>query len=143
MVFTGFLPAEDLPGLLNSVDILIMPRDAELLSNSTLEPMACGLPVVCADALALPELVKYGTNGYLFKSGDVANLRGKMDRIDSQPERWSALGQVSRKIAKAHSLDLIPDEFKQLYHIVVGQTTGIAAELLSESTAQANSLRKY
>jgi glycosyltransferase involved in cell wall biosynthesis len=72
--FTGFIPAEDVPGLLNSVDVFVMPSEAELLSISTLEAMACGRPVLLANALALPELVRYGENGYLFKPGDVKDL---------------------------------------------------------------------
>jgi 1,2-diacylglycerol 3-alpha-glucosyltransferase len=121
VIFTGFIPADSLPCLMNSVDIFVMPSEAELLSISTLEAMACGLPVLLADALALPELVKVGKNGYLFKPGDVADLVHMINLIADQPERWAEMGQVSREIAQLHSLDHTMDEFESLYKQLLNQ----------------------
>lgn len=128
IVFTGFIPDEDLPGLLNSVDIFVMPSEAELLSISTLEAMACGLPVLVADALALPELVRQGENGYCFKAGDVDDLAGYMILMADHPERWPAMGLVSRKIAMEHSLDHVINEFEQLYQRLVERTSVIPSK---------------
>ena len=63
--FTGFVPNEDLPCLINSLDAFVMPSEAELLSIASLEAMACGRPMLAANAVALPELVTDGMNGYL------------------------------------------------------------------------------
>jgi 1,2-diacylglycerol 3-alpha-glucosyltransferase len=113
--FTGYIPPEDIPGLLNSVDIFIMPSEAELLSISTLEAMACAKPVLLANALALPELVEDGVNGYLFKPGDVPDLVRLMNQTADQPERWQAMGIASREMAKPHSLEGVIDKFESLY----------------------------
>ncbi len=48
MIFTGFVPGEDLVQLYNSVDFYAMPGDTELQSISTLEALACGRPVLAA-----------------------------------------------------------------------------------------------
>jgi len=127
--FTGFIPREDLPGLLNSIDIFAMPSEAELLSISTLEAMACARPVLLADALALPELVRVGENGYLFKPGDVSDLVHYMGILADQCERWGAMGMVSRQVALAHSLDEAVDKFEQLYTQLIGQGVVSAAKL--------------
>ena len=50
VVFTGYVPAEDLRGLLNSADVFVMPSEAELQSIATLEAMACARPVLAANA---------------------------------------------------------------------------------------------
>jgi glycosyltransferase involved in cell wall biosynthesis len=113
--FTGFIPAEDIPGLMNSVDVFVMPSETELLSISTLEAMACGLPLILADALALPELVKSGENGYLFKPGDVADLVRNINMMVDHSEQWKAMGLASREIALPHSLDLTLQKFESLY----------------------------
>jgi glycosyltransferase involved in cell wall biosynthesis len=113
--FTGFIPTEDVPGLMNSVDVFVMPSEAELLSISTLEAMACGRPVLLANALALPELVRDGVNGYLFKPGDVSDLMRHMELLADHPERWAEMGLASRELALAHSLEVVIHKFEALY----------------------------
>lgn len=125
--FTGFIPSEDVPVLMNSVDVFVMPSEAELLSISTLEAMACGRPVLLANALALPELVKDNENGYLFKPGDVSDLARHMNMLTDQPDRWGAMGMVSRGIALSHSLPETLKKFDMLYSQLVLQ--GFVTEL--------------
>jgi 1,2-diacylglycerol 3-alpha-glucosyltransferase len=134
IVFTGFIPDADLPGLLNSVDVFVMPSDAELLSISTLEAMASGLPVLVANALALPELVRQGENGYCFTSCDVDDLVNKMSLITNQSNQWPKMGEVSREIAELHSLEHTIDEFEQLYMELLGQKHILVEPRRSEVT---------
>ncbi len=118
--FTGFIPDSDVAGMMNSVDVFIMPSEAELLSISTLEAMACGRPVLLANALALPELVRDGENGYLFKPGDVDDLCQRMAQLADHPDRWPAMGAASRQISLAHSLDETTRKFQNLYGKLIG-----------------------
>lgn len=113
--FTSFIPAEDVPGLMNSVDVFVMPSEAELLSISTLEAMACGRPVILANALALPELVRDGVNGYLFKPGDINDLARRINSMADHPERWDEMGMASREIAVEHNLEDVIRKFESLY----------------------------
>src|SRR5690606_41759864 len=62
--FLGFVPEEDLPLVYRAADAFAISGIAELQSIATLEAMASGLPVVAADAMALPHLVHVGRNGY-------------------------------------------------------------------------------
>jgi 1,2-diacylglycerol 3-alpha-glucosyltransferase len=120
--FTGFIPEKDVPSLMNSVDVFVMPSEAELLSISTLEAMACGRPVILANALALPELVRDGANGYLTKPGDVQDFANHIQQMADHPERWKAMGEVSRELALPHSLDRVIQRFDELYsHLVLEQ----------------------
>jgi 1,2-diacylglycerol 3-alpha-glucosyltransferase len=133
--FTGFIKAEDVPGLMNSVDVFIMPSEAELLSISTLEAMACGRPVLLADALALPELVRDGENGYLFRPGDLIDLVKHMNLLADQPERWETMGKISREIALGHSLDDTIQKFELIYAQLVTQGSITALKLGVSSPA--------
>jgi 1,2-diacylglycerol 3-alpha-glucosyltransferase len=119
--FTGFITTENKPGLLNSVDIFVMPSEAELLSISTLEAMACGRPVLVADALALPELVHEGENGYMFVPGDVDDLARRMVELADQSAAWAAMGAVSREIALQHDLEKIICKYEGVYSRVIGE----------------------
>lgn len=124
--FLGYLPDEALPALLNSVDVFVMPSEAELLSIASLEAMACGLPVLLAHSQALPELVTDGCNGYLFKPGDLANLAHYVALLADHPEQLAQLGNSSLKKVQSHSLDNTIRAYERLYENVatkpIGQT---------------------
>jgi glycosyltransferase involved in cell wall biosynthesis len=113
--FTGFVPAEDLPALLNSADIFTMPSEAELLSIASLEAMACGLPVLLANAVALPELAGDGINGYLFRPGDPNDAARCMSLLANHPERWERMGAGSQEKALFHSLENTLKQYENLY----------------------------
>ncbi len=117
--FTGFIPQEDLPSMLNSIDIFTMPSEAELLSIATLQAMGCARPVLAADAVALPELVTDAVNGYLFKPGDPADAARKMEWFLDHPEGWSAMGLASLAKVQPHSLENIVHEYETLYEKVL------------------------
>ena len=114
--FTGFVPSEDLPGLLNSVDIFTMPSEAELLSIATLEAMSTGRPVLLADAVALPELASNGVNGYLFRPGDAADAAHRMALLADHPEKWATMGLRSQEKANLHSLEYTIKQYENLYY---------------------------
>ena len=120
--FTGFIPNEDLQFLLNSVDVFTMPSDAELLSIASLEAMACGRPMLLADAVALPELVTPGLNGYLFKPGDAADAAHFMELLADQPERWKEMGEASHERAQVHSLENTVQRYEELYKKAVEES---------------------
>jgi len=113
--FTGFVPNEDLTALLNSIDIFTMPSEAELLSIASLEAMACGRPLLLANAVALPELVTQGANGYLFKPGDPEDAARYMSLLADHPEQWEAMGKASLEKAQAHSLENTIQRYEALY----------------------------
>ena len=122
--FTDFIPSEDLPALLNSADVFTMPSEAELLSIATLEALACAKPVLLADAVALPEWVRPGVNGYLFKPGDAQDAARKMELLAEQAERWPSMGQVSLEIARGHGLDETVLKFIGLYETLLARPLG-------------------
>lgn len=119
VVFLGYVPPEEHPLLLNCADIFVMPSEAELLSIATLEAMACGLPVLAADARALPEIVHHGVNGYLFKAGDPEDAARWMARLLAERDRWPAMGQAARQTAEAHDIERVISEYEALYQEVI------------------------
>jgi glycosyltransferase involved in cell wall biosynthesis len=113
--FTGFIPREDLPLLLNSIEVFTMPSQAELLSIASLEAMACGRPVLLADAVALPELVDVGCNGYLFKPGDPASAAHYINVLANQPEEWAKMGALSVEKARYHGMESTIRQYEDIY----------------------------
>ena len=115
VIFTGFVPGEDLPLLLNSADIFVMPSGAELQSIATLEAMSSGLPVLAANARALPELVDHNLNGYLFELGSVTEAARGIATLADNQEQWARMGAVSLLKALPHSLSNTVQRYANLY----------------------------
>ncbi len=103
VVFTGFVPDDDLPLLLNSADIFVMPGYAELQSIATLEAMASGLPVLAADARALPELVDHNHNGYLFIPKSPMDVLFFIVQLLNNRSAWANMGAASLHKAQMHA----------------------------------------
>jgi len=117
--FLGFIPASDLVPLLNCVDAFIMPSDIELLSIATLEAMSCGLPVIGADAGALPELVRDGYNGHLFQPGNPVDLARAVHKLSDDREDLPALSAHSLEVAAEHDLGRVITTYLELYERLV------------------------
>jgi len=60
IIFTGYLPDEELPLLYNGARVFVFPSLYEGFGLPPLEAMACGLPVICSHSSSLPETVGDG-----------------------------------------------------------------------------------
>lgn len=114
--FLGLASDEDLRRAYIQADLFCMPGTAELQSLVTLEAMSASTPVVLANAMALPHLVRDGENGYLFTPMDSNELAGKITRILSLPKaERQAMGRASHEMVGKHSLTATLDTFEDLY----------------------------
>lgn len=117
-VFTGYVPDADLPRLLNSSDIFVMPSAAELESIATLEAMGTGRPLLVAGARALPELVDDGVNGCLFRAGDVADAAQGIEELAARRPAWPRMGEASRRKVQPRRLQNTVRAYEALYYAV-------------------------
>ena len=115
VVFTGYVPGKDLPPLLNSADVFVMPSPVELQSIATLEAMGTGLPVLAARAGALPEIVREDQNGCLFEPGDAVQAAARMKEMASRPEALLEMGRASRRLVEQHGLPNTIRSYLELY----------------------------
>ncbi|MDE3724401.1 glycosyltransferase [Nocardiopsis sp. N85] len=115
VVFLGFVSHEDLPDVYRAADVFTIAGIAELQSIATLEAMASGLPVVAADAMALPHLVEVGVNGYLYRPGSPEELAGRVDEVVADESRRRAMGARSREMSLPHRLEHSLARFERIY----------------------------
>ena len=114
--FSGFVSEEHIRQSLTSATVFAMPSIAELQSISTMEAMASGLPVVAANAMALPHLVHDGENGYLFEAGNAEDLAAKLETVLRLPEeQLQRMKRESLSIVQAHDIQRTLDTFESLY----------------------------
>ncbi len=80
------------------VDVFGKPMDApELLGLVLLESMACGTPVICTNAGAMPEVVEDGVTGFVVPSRDPAALRERINYLLANPDVALRMGQNGRR----------------------------------------------
>ncbi|CAN7444222.1 glycosyltransferase [Pseudarthrobacter oxydans] len=114
--FLGLASDEELRRAYIQADLFCMPGTAELQSLVTLEAMSASTPVVLADAMALPHLVRDGENGYLFTPNDSDDLAKKITMVLELPaDQRGAMGQASRQMVEPHSIEGTLQTFEDLY----------------------------
>lgn len=116
VVFHGRVEEEELRALYTRATVFAMPSIAELQSIATMEAMASGLPVVAANAMALPHLVHDGENGWLFDPESSTDLAEKLRRVlTASPEEYSAMQRASLEGVRIHDIARTLSTFEALY----------------------------
>ncbi len=78
----GKAPAKDIPRILSSLDVLVVP--SIWWENSPLvihEAFAAGVPVVCSDVGGMSELIEHGKSGFHFKAGSAIDLAACLSQL--------------------------------------------------------------
>ena len=82
VTFTGWLPREEIPDVMKSADILLLPTThTEPFARVVLEGMASGLLVIGSDIGGTPEIVRHEETGLLFRPGDSDHLAQQIKRV--------------------------------------------------------------
>jgi len=140
---TGYVETSYLREALTRASVFAMPSIAELQSIATMEAMASGLPIVAANAMALPHLVHDGDNGFLFEPGNVDDLAERLTEVLTLPEdELQKLKKSSMKIVEAHDIQRTLDTFEQLYRGVLVTEDSVVERPLGKRARLRASLKK-
>ena len=99
-----FLPFQnqlEMPAIYKTADIFVLPSQGpgETWGLAVNEAMACGKAVLASDKCGCAQdLVKEGTNGYIFKSKDADDLKNKMAQLVSDHAAVKEMGKQSLQI---------------------------------------------
>ena len=135
VTFTGYVTDDELREAYHRASVLAMPSIAELQSIVTMEAMASALPVVAANAMALPHLVHDGENGYLFAPGSADDLAAKLRQVlEAAPDEYRAMKEASLRFIATHDIRRTISTFENLYRgkPVTDPVTDVAPAATSE-----------
>ncbi|HUU17729.1 MAG TPA: glycosyltransferase family 4 protein [Sedimentisphaerales bacterium] len=119
----------DIPEILKSSDIFILPSRSEGMPGALIEAMAAGLPCVAARAGGIPEVISHGDNGLLFEKENEDELSGHLVRlIGDQLLRTKLASQASSR-ARAFGISAYVDKVVKCYKTLLGNNS---ARSLSE-----------
>ena len=120
VVFAGSKPLTELPGLMNVLDVLILPsrttgRWKEQFGRVLIEAGACGVAVVGSDSGAIPEVVSGA--GLVFPEGDAAAFAERLSRLQSDPDLRERCGAFGLEQARSrYSWQQVAAQMRAVYH---------------------------
>jgi len=114
VIFAG--ESDDVASQLRTFDVFVLPSLNEGISNTILEAMATGLPIITTRVGGNPELVQQDVTGLLISAGDSAALTDNLRFYLENPDIRRKHGAAGRSRAvKSFSLDSMVDQYVELY----------------------------
>ena len=119
----AWLPGEraDVPDVMRGLHAFALPSLAEGVSNTILEAMACGLPVIATAVGGNAELVQHEHTGLVVHSDDVAAMAEAICRLAQQPHESARMGAAGRTaVEQRFSLNAMVEAYRAMYDHALG-----------------------
>jgi sugar transferase (PEP-CTERM/EpsH1 system associated) len=114
---------DDIPQILRALDVFVLPSLAEGISNTILEAMASGLPVIATSVGGNVELVEHGSTGLLVPARDDEALSQALLTYANDPTVARAAGRAGRERAeRLFSLEAMVDRYAALYDALIARS---------------------
>lgn len=120
----AWLPGErsDIPDVMRGLQAFVLPSLAEGVSNTILEAMATGLPVIATPVGANAELVQQGLTGEVLADGGEALMAQAITRLAGDPERAAAMGRLGRQtVLERFSMAAMAGHYAAVYDGLLGR----------------------
>lgn len=114
-VFAGFQGGSDLGRAVAAMDVLFNPSITETFGNVTLEAMACGIPVVAAQATGSDTLVMDGVTGVLIPPGAISGFADALEAYLTDADLRARHGAAGAARAQDFSWDRINQAVADTY----------------------------
>ena len=112
---------DDIPEQLRLMDVFVLGSLREGISNTVLEAMSSGLPVIASDTGGNPELIEDEVNGTLVPPGDRDALARAITAYIQDPDRRARHGKASRdRVISLFSITTMVNSYRQLYQSALG-----------------------
>ncbi len=120
VIFTGF--RNDIPAIMNSIDILVQPSLWEGFGLVLLEAMSANTPIVATRVSAIPEIVVDGETGLLVAPGNVDGLVDAISKLFGNPKWAAEMGRHGKiRLEKCFSVDRMVSQTEALYDALITQ----------------------
>lgn len=117
VIFTGFVPDEDLPEYYAACDVFALASKFETQGLVVLEAMATSKPVACIDYRATAEIVTDGIDGFLFQE-NVKSCSSTLQKALDAPE---SVRTAARKTAEGYSIIGMAERLVKAYEFAIEQ----------------------
>lgn len=122
VIFTGFVPDEDLPALYSLAEVFVFPSLYEGFGLPPLEAMACGTPVITSSGSSLPEVV--GEAGLMVSSANTEALAQAVRRVLSDSGLRQSLAAKGIRQARKFTWQRAAEQLLRIYQRLVDSPSG-------------------
>ena len=119
--FLGRVSHEEISKIYQEAHVFVLPSLNEGMSNTMLEALSSGLPIVATDTGGTKELVTEGKNGSIIKMKDSDDIARKIQHLIKNPELRNSMGEESRKKAESMSWQKVAQEYIELYKKIISK----------------------
>jgi sugar transferase (PEP-CTERM/EpsH1 system associated) len=119
----AWLPGErsDVPDVMRGLNCFVLPSLAEGISNTILEAMSSGLPVIATEVGGNAELVAHNRSGEIVAPANVEAMAAALVRLASDPDRAATMGRQGRaEVERRFSLPAMVAAYQGLYDTLLG-----------------------
>lgn len=120
--FLGNVVADRMPAVYAAHDVFVLPSQQEGMSNTVLEAMAAGLPVVVGDVGGTAELLD--GNGAVLESLTAGHIAAAIEKYRDRPQLIREEGRRSRTIALGFSWSEVAEQYFEIYQNAVKSELG-------------------
>ena len=112
---------DEIPNMIREMDIFVLPSRNEGISNTLLEAMACGKPVVATNVGGTPEILHDGHTGFLVDANRVDEMVSKIRDYVRNPRLRVLHGNAAReRVLSSFSLDVMVEKYIEAYDRLIG-----------------------
>lgn len=107
---------DDIPQILKSIDLFVLPTLQEALGTSFIEAMAMCKPVIGSDVDGVREVIDDGVNGYLVHPDDIRALADRIIELITDRQKALIMGAKGReKVEKKYTIEKMCNEMLEIY----------------------------
>lgn len=107
--------------LYNAVDVMVVPSLQENLSNTIMESLSCGVPVVAFDIGGNNDMIDHLKNGYLAKPFDTEDLAIGIDWVVNNKKYTELSENARRKVMRNFDSDIVAQKYINLYKEILNK----------------------
>ncbi|HMN19545.1 MAG TPA: glycosyltransferase family 4 protein [Candidatus Moranbacteria bacterium] len=113
--FLGLISHARLPQYYREADVFVLPSLNEGMSNTVLEALASGLPIVATRTGGTEELVSDGVNGFVVEMRSSEDIAKSLEDLAQHPVKRLQMAAMSRQIAKRMSWESVAAKYEKAY----------------------------
>ena len=121
-IFCGKIDPKETLKMYGIFDLHVLPSITEGLSQSLLEAMYIGVPVIATDAGGNPDLIVDGESGFLFKENDLEAMAGRIMHLLNNDEDYEKIKQNARqRVLNKFTIESVVNNYEEFFQEIINR----------------------